>query len=95
MTLISCSLRAAHAGRVDDEEGVQDGVDLGGLHDAGEDRVALVGPHELGALELDGRLDGVEADDHLDVGVGLEGLGDPAAPERAEAGDEDARPIAA
>ena len=32
----------------------------------------------------------VEADDDLDVGVGLELLGDPAAPERAEPGDEDA-----
>ena len=42
---------AAHARRVDDEEGVQDRVDLGRLHDAGEDRVALVGSHIFRALE--------------------------------------------
>src|SRR3954463_10085517 len=83
-------LAPAHAGRVDDEERVQDGVDLGGPHDARQDRVALVGPHELGALQLDLGLLDVEADDHLDRRVTLEGLGYPAAPERAETGDEDA-----
>ena len=41
-----------HLRGVDDQEGVDDRVDLGRLHDAGEDRVALVAAHELGALEL-------------------------------------------
>src|SRR5439155_26861471 len=64
--------------------------DLVRPQDAGEDRVALVGPHELGALEGDARLVGVDADDHLDVGIALEGLGHAATPERAQPGDEDA-----
>ncbi len=55
-----------------------------------EDRVALVGADVLGALQLDGRLLAVEADDDVDVGVLLQLLGHPAAPEGAEAGDEDA-----
>ncbi len=53
-------------------------------------RVVLVDPHELGALELDLGGLGVEADDDLDVGVGLELLGHPAAPEGAQPGDQDA-----
>ena len=67
---------------------MQDRVDLRGFHDAGQDRIALVGAHVFGALELDFRLDGVEADDHLDVGVFLQRQRGAAAPERAEAGDE-------
>jgi hypothetical protein len=83
---------AAHAGGVDDEEGVEDGVDLRGLHDAGEDGVALVGLDELGALQLDPGLLGVEADDRLDVGVVLDRLSQPPTPEAAQPGDEDASP---
>ena len=81
---------AAHARRVHDQERVQDGVDLGRLHDAVEDRVRLVGLHVLGALELDAGLLGVDADDHVDVGVLLQCLRQSPAPEGAEAGDEDA-----
>ena len=67
---------------------MHDGVDLGGLHDAGQDRIALVGAHVLGALEGHGGLGRVEAHDHLDVGIPLEGLRHAAPPEGAEAGDE-------
>ena len=42
---------ARHLGGVDDQEGVDDRVDLGGLHDAAEDRVVLVAADVLGALE--------------------------------------------
>ena len=49
-----------------------DGVDTRGLHDAGEDRVVLVGADVLGALELHRGLAGVEADDDLDVRIGFE-----------------------
>ena len=69
---------------------MHDRVDLGGLHDAGQDRVVLVAAHVLGALQLDRRFLAVESDDHVDVGVAFERLRDPPAPERAEAGDEDA-----
>ena len=46
---------AGHRRRVDDQEGVHDRVDLGGPHDAAEDRVGLVGADELGPLERDRR----------------------------------------
>ena len=46
----------------------------------------------LGALELAGRVLGRDADDHLDGGVPLERLGEPAAPEARQAGDEDPHP---
>src|SRR5205814_5618067 len=78
----------AHACGVDDQERVQDRVDLGGLHDAAEDRVRLFGLDVLGALELHARLSGVEADDDVDIGVLPQGLRQPATPEGAEAGDE-------
>ena len=45
--------------------------------------------HELGALERHPRVVRVEADDDLDVGPLLERLRDAAAPEGAQAGDED------
>src|SRR5262245_45991022 len=73
---------------VDHQERVHDRVDLGGAHDAGQDRVALVGAHVLGAVEGHGGLAGVEADDDVDVGLGLQRLRDAAAPERAKPGDE-------
>ena len=69
---------------------MHDRVDLRGFHDAGQDRIALVGADVFGALEFDLRLDGVEADDHFDVGVHLQRLGGAAAPEAAETGDENA-----
>ena len=55
-----------------------------------EDRVRRVGAHELGVLERQARLGGVEADDDLDVVALLELLGEAAPPEGAETGDEDA-----
>ena len=79
---------AADGGRVGLEEGVDDGVDLGRPDDAAEDRVLLVGADELGALERDLGLLGAESEDHLDVRLGLEGLGHAAAPEGVEPGDE-------
>ena len=81
---------ARDLGRVDDEVRVQDRVDLRGPHDAVEDRVVRVGAHELGALEREPGLVGVEADDRLDAVDLLELLREPAAPEGAEPGDEDA-----
>jgi hypothetical protein len=77
-------------GRVDHQARVDDGVDLGRLDDPAQQRVLVPHPHVFGALELDGRVVGVDADDRLDVGLAFERLGDPAAPVRREAGDEDA-----
>ena len=54
-----------------------------------QDRVLLVGPDELGALEGHPGLVGAQAEDHLDVGLGLEGLGHAAAPEGVQPGDQD------
>ena len=59
-------------------------------HDAGEDRVRRVGPHELRALERHARVLRVEADDDLDVRSLLERLRDATAPVGAQTGDEDA-----
>ena len=65
---------------------VQDRVDLGRLHDAGEDRVVLVGAHELGALErAPSGSSRVEADDDLDVGSCLERLRDAGRPRTCRA----------
>ena len=90
MTLISCSGRRRHLGRVDDEERVDDRVDLRRLHDAGEDRVVLVAAHVLGALELDRAAPSVSRPTITSTSrIVLERLRDPAAPERAEPGDED------
>jgi hypothetical protein len=72
------------------EEGVDDRVDLGGSHDPAEDGVLLVRADELGALEGDPGLVRPQAEDHLHVGLGLEGLGHPPAPEGVKPGDEDA-----
>ncbi len=77
-----------HLCRVDHQEGVDDRVDLGGTHDAAEDRVVGVDAHVLGAFQLDGRLGRVQPDDDLDVGVGLECLRHATTPEGAEAGHE-------
>ena len=54
---------------------MHDGVDLGGPHDPVEDRVLLVGPHELGAFQGHPGFVGPEPQDHLHVGLVLEGLG--------------------
>ena len=43
---------------------------------------------ELGALELAGRIAGVDADDRLDLGERLERLSEPAAPVARQAGDQ-------
>ena len=79
----------AHAGRVDDQEGVHDGVDLGGLDYPGQDGIALIGPHVLGALQRDGGLGRVQPHDDVDVGVPLQGLGHAPAPEGPQPGDQD------
>ena len=69
---------------------MQDGVNLRGLDDAGQDRIVLIGADELGPLQRDGRLARVEANDDLHVGIALEGLRQAAAPEGGQPGDEDA-----
>ena len=71
---------------------MDDGVDLGGTHDARQDRVGLVGLDELGPLERDGGLPGAHAEDHLDLGVRFQGLRHATAPERVQTGDQDASP---
>src|ERR1700733_2133406 len=72
------------------EEGVHDGVDLGGLHDAAENGVLLVGADELRAVEGYFRVADPEPEDHLHIGSPLESLSHPAAPECVEPGDENA-----
>ena len=90
ITLISCSARPVIRSESTIEVGVQDRVDLRRPHDALEDRVGRVGPHELGALERQPRLAGVEPDDRARPPDRLELLREAAAPEGAEPGDEDA-----
>jgi hypothetical protein len=67
---------AAGSQRRGDDVHVDDGVDLVLGDDLGDERVADVGAHELGAAELAlhvrPRRDGVDADDPLDRGVGLQ-----------------------
>ena len=82
----------AGGGRVDDQPRVDHGVDLGGLDDPAQQRVLRADADVLGALELARRVVGRDADDHLDRGVALERLGEPAAPEARQAGDEDPHP---
>ena len=45
---------------------VHDGVDIGSGDDLGDDRVADVGAHELGAAQIVARRDDVDADDPVD-----------------------------
>ena len=80
----------ADPGRIRDHEGVEDGVDLGCLHDAVDDRVVLVGAHEFGPLEGNRGGVGAHAQDHFEVRVGFESLDHPPAPEGVGSGDEDA-----
>jgi hypothetical protein len=81
-----------HLRRVDDEEGVDDRVDAGGTHDLGEDRVVRVDAHVLGAFEFDvGLL--VSRPTITSTFGSLERLRDPATPERAQAGHEDAADV--
>ena len=75
--------------RVDDEPRVDHRVDLGRLDDAADQRVRVGHAHELGAVQLDLRRAPVDADDRLHGGVALERLGEPAAPVRRQAGDQD------
>jgi hypothetical protein len=62
------ALGARHRG-VDDQAGVDDRVDLGGLDDALDQAVRVGDLHELRALEGDLRRPAVDADDRLDLGV--------------------------
>ena len=55
----------------------------------GDDRVADVGPHELGAAEVSFGRNDVDTDDPLDVGVLLEELRQPAAEVARDPGDQD------
>src|SRR5205085_4446424 len=70
-----------------------DRVDLRRVHDAGDDRVRGVGADELGALELDAGLVGVEPDDDLDVGPAFERLRDTSSPIRGKAGHKNAHRV--
>ena len=69
MTLFSWALRGVVVGGVDDQARVDDGVDLGRLHHAAQQRVLGADLDVLGALELDLGLLVVDADDRLDLGV--------------------------
>ncbi len=69
---------------------MHDRVDLRRLDNAAEDRIALVGSHELGSLELNIGFFGAEADDDVDIVFRLEELGHAGTPKGAEAGDQDA-----
>jgi hypothetical protein len=71
---------------------VHDGVDAGVGDDLGDEGVADVGAHELGAAHpaqqvARGR-DGVDAQDPVDVRVGGQPRGEVPAEEPADAGDE-------
>ncbi len=77
--------------RIDHEPGVDDRVDVGGRDDAVEGRVGVVGdPDVVGPGEGDRRLGAADADDDLDLGVVLEGLGHAPAPEGVGARDQEA-----
>ena len=65
-------------------------VDLGGLQDFDDERVADVGADELGALELDGGLLEIDADDRLDAGVLLEALSETTSQEAGDPRYQDA-----
>jgi hypothetical protein len=83
--------RARRGGRrVDDQARVDHGVDLRGLHDPPQQRVLGADADELRPLQLQGRVVGRDAHDHLDGRVLLERLGQLAAPEARQARDEDA-----
>ena len=69
---------------------MDDGVDLGGLDEAMQDRVRLVGPDELCSVEWHRRIVLAKAKDHLDVRVVLESLYDSPSPEGVSPGDQDA-----
>ena len=73
---------------VHDEPRVDHGVDLGGAHDPPDQRVLVRDADELGALELAGRVLGVDADDHVHRGIALERLGEPPTPVGGQPGDE-------
>ena len=58
--------------------------------DARQDRVGLVGFDEFRPLQRDRGLPGPHAEDHLDLGIRLQGLRHATAPERVQTGDQDA-----
>jgi hypothetical protein len=82
--------RARGDDRVDDQAGVDDRVDLGGVDDPADQRVRVGDLHELRALQRELRRPPVDPDDRLDLGILLECLGKAAAPVGRQAGDEDA-----
>ena len=85
-------VRVARRGldRVHDQPRVDHRVDLGRLHDPPQQRVLGADAHELRALELHRRVLGADPDDRLDALVAPRGPREPPAPERRDAGDEDA-----
>ena len=89
MTLFSWASRGRGHDRVDDQARVDDGVDLGRLDDAADERVRVGDAHELRAAQLDLRRPAVDADDRLDLRARLERLRQPAAPVGRQPGDED------
>ena len=90
ITLFSWASRRGAVVRVDDQAGVDHRVDPRRPHDPLDQRVLVGDLDELGALELAGRVARVDADDRLDLGEGLERLGEPPAPVAGEARDQDA-----
>ena len=75
--------------RVDDQARVDHGVDRRRVHDPLEQGVLRSDADVLRALELARRVAGTHPDDHLDLRVALERLGEAPAPVGREAGDED------
>ena len=81
--------RGVVVGGVDHQPGVDDGVDLGGLHDAPDQRVLIGDAHELGALRARGSGPRESTPTITSTsGMPLERLREPAAPVGGEAGDE-------
>ena len=90
ITLFSWASPGRRHERVDDQPGVDHGVDLRRSHDALKQGVLVGDLHELGALELARGGLVVDADDRLDVLEALQRLRQAAAPIGGEAGDEHA-----
>ena len=92
ITFCSWATRGERGRGVDDQAGVDDGVDLGRVDDPPQQRVVRADADVLGAVQLARRVLGRDADDRLDGVVLFEHLGQPAAPVAGEAGDQDSHP---
>ena len=80
MTLFSWALRGGVVRGVHDETRIDDGVDLGRLHHAAQQRVLGADLDVLGPLELDLGLLVVDADHRLDLREGFQRLRQAPAP---------------